>query len=317
MPLINFLKSTFQEFGRDKGSQLAAAFAYTGVFALAPLLIVVISVAGIIFGQRAAEGQLFANFSDVVGPKTADSVQRAIAHSHASSHSGLALVIGIIGSLLAASALTSQLQNAFDAIFAVVPDEGGGIKRFLYVKAKNVVVMIIGSAIVAVSIVVTSLLSAAGTSLANHLGTPAGTLEIINLVASLLVYIIFLYIVYRVLPDVKLPRRVVLSAAFIVGLLFLLGKIVLGWVIGHNSTASAYGAAASLITLLLWFYYTGQILFIGAEGIKVYVGRHDMSLKSKRYTARQKTVNIKAKNDLAGDAVEKFSRGFTKKVRGK
>lgn len=316
MSLFKFLKTTFQEFSRDKGSQLAAAFAYSGIFALAPALLVVISVTGIIFGEKAAQGQLFSNLTDIVGSNTAGAVQRAIAHTHQSSHSGLALILGAVGSLLAASAITTQLQHAFDVIFAVTPVEGGGWKRFLYVKAKNIVILIIGSLIVVASIVVTSLLAAAGASLATRTGLPAGTLEVINTLASLAVFIIFFYVVYRVLPDVKLPRKVVLSAAVVVGLLFLIGKVILGWVIGHNGTASAYGAAASLVTLLLWFYYTGQLLFIGAEGIKVYANEHELKFRSKLYTARQKTINIKAKNDLGGEAVEKFSRGFTKKRRG-
>jgi membrane protein len=315
MSIFNFVKSTFGEFGKDKGGQLSAAFAYTGVFALAPALIVVLSIAGIIYGQKAAEGQLFANFSDVVGPTTAASVQHAIAHTHQSTHSSLALIVGIVGSIVAASALAAQLQSSFDTIFDVVPEEGGGVKRFLYTKAKNVLLLIIGSAIVAMSIIATSLLAAAGAKLANHLDMPPGTLQVINILASFVVFVIFLYAVYRALPDIKLPRLVVLNAALLIGLLFLIGKLILGWVIGHNGTASAYGAAASLITLLLWFYYTGQILYLGAEGMKVYAADREIALSAKHYSAKQKTLSVKAKNDLKGKSVEKFARGFTKKVR--
>jgi len=315
MSTFKFIKTTLEELGRDRGSLLAAAFAYTGIFALIPAMIVVISIAGIVYGQKAAEGQLFSNFTDIVGSSTGSTVQHAIAHVHQSSHSTLALAIGVTGSLIAASALTSQLRSSFDIIFSVVPEEGGGIKRMVYEKVKNVLILVIGSLFVAASVVATSLLSAAGAKLAAHIGTPAGTLQAINLLASFISFIIFLYVVYRVFPDVKLPRKVVFTAAVLVGVLFLIGKLVLGWVIGHNGTASAYGTAASLITLLLWFYYTGEILFIGAEGIKVYANSHELKFHTKSRSARQKTINIKAKNDLAGEAVEKFARGFTKQNR--
>jgi membrane protein len=316
MPLFNFVKKTFQEFSDDKGSQLSAALAYTGIFALAPLLIVIISVAGWLFGQKAAEGTLFSNLTDIVGPRTADSIQHAIAHTYQSRHSAIAFVLGLIGSLLAAGALTGQLQNAFDVIFGVVPDPRGGLKRMIYVRFKNAVTLVGGSLVVAASVLVTAVLSAAGSSLSNRLGMPRATLQVINILASLLVFIVLLYLIYRVLPDVRLPKPVVWWAAVVVGLLFLIGKIILGWVIGRNGTASAYGTAASLVTLLLWFYYTGQILLIGAEGMKVYADNRGMQYRSKRYTLKQKTINIKAKNDLSGRMVEKFARGFTKKNRG-
>jgi membrane protein len=316
MRLIRYIKQVFEAFSADKGSQLSAALAYTGVFALAPLLIVIISVAGFLFGQKAAEGTLFANLTDVVGPKTADVIQHAIAHTYQSSHSGLAFAIGLIGSLLAAGALTAQLQNSFDTIFAVVPDPAGGIKRLIYTRIKNAITLVIGSLIVAASVILTAILSAAGARLGDHIGMPPGTLQVINILASLLVFIGLLYLIYRIIPDVRMPKAIVWWTAAIVGLLFLVGKVILGWVIGQNGTASAYGAAASLVTLLLWFYYTGQILLIGAEGMKVYANNHDIVYTSKRYTLKQKTINIKTKNNLAGRSTEKFARGFTKKIRG-
>lgn len=316
MALFRFLKRVVQEFSADKGSQLAAALAYTGIFALAPLLLAIISIAGLLFGQRAVEGTLFTNLNGVVGPNTANSIQLAIAKTQGSQNSGLALLVGIVGSLIAAAALTSQLQNAFDRVFAVVPDPAGGFRRMIYVKLKNILVLISGSLIVAASIALTAILTALGSSASTSLGMPKATLQVINLLGSFAVFILILYLIYRVVPDIKMPRKIVLWTAVITGLLFLVGKIILGWVIGHNSTASAYGAAASIITLLLWFYYTSQIMLIGAEGMKVYANTHKVIYKPKRYTLKQKTVNITAKNDLPHLAAEKFARGFTRKNRG-
>jgi membrane protein len=315
MPLFNFVKKTVEQFGEDKGSQLAAALAYTGVFALAPLFVVIISIAGLLFGQRAVEGRLFSNLADIVGAPAAASIQHAIAHTQQSGHSLLGLVVGIVAALLAAAALTGQLQSAFDTVFAVVPDPRAGIKRIVYVKLKNAILLIVGSLIVAASVVATAVLAAVGTNVSNRLGMPKATLQIINLLASYVVFVVVLYLIYRVLPNIKMPRSIVFWTSAMVGVLFLIGKIILGWVIGHNGTASAFGAAASVITLLLWFYYTGQILLIGAEGMKVYANKKGIQYKSKAYTLKQKTINISAKNDLRGQAAEKFARGFTRKIR--
>jgi membrane protein len=197
----------------------------------------------------------------------------------------------------------------------VVPDPKAGWRALIYTKVKNAVVLIAGSLVLAVSVLVSALISGLGERLQNHLGMPGATLHVLDTVVSLAVFILILYLIYRVLPDVKLPRKVVFWASMVVGLLFLAGKLVLGVVIGHNGTASAYGTAASLITLLLWFYYSGQILFLGAEGMKVYLNNRGYVYKSKKYTLRQKTINIQAKNNLQGAAAERFAHGFTKKIR--
>ena len=317
MPLLRFLKQVIDEFGRDKAGQLSAALAYTSIFAIAPMLLVVISVIGVFFGEKAVQGQLFGHLQDYVGANSAATIQSAIVHIHNSQHNGIALVLGLVGTILAAAALTNQLQNAFDVIFSVVPDPAAGFKQAIYIKLKNAVVLIAGSLVMAISILVSALITGLGHRLQDQLGIPSATLQVINLIASLGVFVLMLYLLYKVLPDVKLPRKVVFWVAVVVGLLFLVGKIVLGVVIGRNGTATAYGAAASLITLLLWFYYTGQILFVGAEGIKVYLNNRGYIYRPKKYTLRQKTINITAKNNLQGQATERFAHGFTKKVRSR
>jgi membrane protein len=315
MPLIRYLKQILDESGRDKIGTLSAALAYTGIFAITPLLLLVISVVGFFFGEKAVSGELFGQLQSIVGPNAAKTIQDAIIHTHASQHSGLAFIIGLVGTLLAAAALTGQLRFVFDTIFAAAPDPKAGFRQLVITKIKNAATLIAGSLVVALSVLVSALISSVGQYLQAKWGTPELTLQLINIGASLAIFIMMLYLIYRVLPDVVLPRKVVFFAAVVIGLLFLGGKIVLGVVIGHNGTASAYGAAASLITLLLWFYYTGQILFMGAEGIKVYLNNRGHIYKSKRYALRQKTVNLYAKNNLAGQSTEAFAYGFTKKIR--
>src|SRR4051812_30855844 len=121
MPLFNYFKQVFGEFGKDKVGTLSAALSYTALFAIAPVILVVISVVGFFFGEKAVQGRIFTSLSDIIGPNAAHTLQNAIVHTHHSSHGTLAFTVGFIGTVLAAAALTNQLQNAFDTVFAVVP----------------------------------------------------------------------------------------------------------------------------------------------------------------------------------------------------
>ena len=317
MPLLRYLKQVVDELGKDKAGTLSAALSYTAIFAIAPMLLLVISITGFFFGDKAVSGQLFSQIQTAVGPSAAKTIQDAIIHTHNSQHSFLAFALGLFGTLLAAAALTGQLRSAFDVIFSVVPDPAAGIWQNIYAKVKNAVVLILGSLVVVISMLASALITGLGNSLQDSLGVPEATLQIINIGASLAVFVLMLYLIYRVLPDVRLPRKVVFYASVVIALLFLLGKVVLGVIIGRNGTASAYGAAASLITLLLWFYYSGQILFIGSEGIKVYLNNRDHIYKSKRFTLNQKTINITSKDNLKGRSADGFARGFRKNARTK
>lgn len=312
MPLIKFLKQVFQNFSEDKVGQLSAAFAYVAVFSIGPLLLVLISILSLVFGEKAAQGQLYAQLADVVGPSTAKTLQDVVAHSHQSG-SGPALMIGIIGVLLAATALTNQLQVAFNTIFKIVPDPAsGGWKRTVYVKLKNVVITLLAGVAVAASVIISALINGLGDSLNRYFSVPPIGLEIINNLGSLVVFTVVLYLIYRVVPDAQIPRKVVIITSLIVSLLFLAGKIVLGIIIGRNGTAGAYGAAASLVTLLLWVYYSAQILLLGAEGMKVYAFKNSLVYRPKKHNLKRDTIHIDH-HGLPGRLTEAFTRGYRKK----
>jgi membrane protein len=168
------------------------------------------------------------------------------------------LIVGLAGVLLGAAAMTNQLQNSFDQIFGVVPDPKAGIKRTIYVKGKNILLVMAGGVIITASVIVSTLAAGLGHKAQDSLGLPAVSLELFNDLVSALIFIGLLYLIYRVLPDVAIPRKAALAAASVVALLFLVGKIALAFIIGRNGTASAYGAAASLVTLMLWVYYSGD-----------------------------------------------------------
>jgi membrane protein len=304
--MFKFLKTVFSEYSKDKCGQLAAAFAYVAVFSVGPLLLVLVSIVGFVYGKKAASGELYSQISGVVGPDTAKALQNLVAHTSHTRTGVTALVFGIVGLLLGAIGMTSQLQNAFDVILRAVPDPGAGIKFTIYTKFKNIFVVILAGFVAVVSAVISALIA--------RLGKGAG-LELLDAGASLMVFIWILYLIYRFLPDVYIPRGLALKASAAVSVLFLAGKVILGFIIGRNGTASAYGAAASLVVLLLWFYYTAQILLLGAEGVKVYGDNHKLVLPAKRYAVKLKELDVHAKKDLRGRLLEAFARGYKNKSR--
>lgn len=304
--MLDFVKRVFAEFGQDKAGQMSAAFAYVAVFAIGPLLLVLVSIVGFIYGRQAASGRLFDQLSGAVGPDTARSLQNLVANTGHTGSGVLALVFGIIGLLLAATGLTAQLQNSFDTVLRAVPDPKAGIKFTIYTKFKNIFMVMLASVVAVVSVVASALIAGFGKGIG---------LQLINVLVSWAVFIIVLYLLYRVLPDVSVPRLLALKTAAAVSLLFLIGKIILGFVIGRNGTAGAYGAAASLVVLLLWFYYTAQILILGAEGMKVYAENRGLYLPPKRFAVKLKELDVLQKHDFRGRLLAAFARGYKTKSR--
>jgi membrane protein len=313
--LLRFCKKIFSEFGEDKAGTLSAAFAYIAIFSIGPLLLVLISIVGFVYGEKAASGQLFAQLSDIVGADAAKSIQNAIAHTHNNGGGIIAFIIGLLGTLLAAIGLSNNLQNSFDIIFRAVPDPKAGIKRTAYTKVKNLFLLGGTGLVVIISVVLSTLVSALGRRVRDHFGVPAIAIETLNTGISLLIFIAILYLIYKVLPDVDIPRKIILTASATISLLFIAGKVVLGFIIGRNATASAYGAAASIIVLLLWFYYTAQILLLGAEGIKVYGENKAIVYKPKKYTLKRYTLNIDTRKSFTSRIAAAFALGFNKKSK--
>lgn len=311
MNVVQLAKQIIKAFGKDKVGQLSAAASYSTIFSLGPLLLVLLTVIGFIYGVKATQGQLYAQLTGIVGKSTASTLQTVVAHSYTSKNGVLALVIGVVGIILGATGVTSQLQSGFNSILEVVPDPKGGIKRTIYVKLKNVVLILVCGLLVAASLVVSSLIFGFGRRLNYPFGLSPQALEVGNNILGVVIFALLVFLIYRTLPDVKIPRRIVLSAAAIVALLFVIGKLVLGIIIARNGTASAYGAAAALVSLLLWIYYSSEIMFLGAEIIKVYGYTHSLAYEPKRLSLKRTTLTIDSKK-RRGTLIEAWHRGFKK-----
>ncbi|HXW01096.1 MAG TPA: YihY/virulence factor BrkB family protein [Anaerolineae bacterium] len=268
------LKETFSEWSEDKASRLAAALAYYTVFALAPLLIIVIAVAGLVFGQEAARGELVTQIQGLVGQEGAQLIETMIESASKPTSGIIATTIAIATILFGASGLFGQLQDALNTIWEVPPKPERGILGMVKDRFLSFTMVLGIGFLLLVSLIISAALSALDPYLTDLLPGSIYLIKILNLVISFGLITLLFALIYKILPDVEIAWSDVWIGAAVTSLLFNLGKFVIGVYLGNSSAGSAYGAAGSLVVLLLWVYYSAQILLFGAEFTQVYAKRY-------------------------------------------
>lgn len=273
--IFALLKETVSEWNKDKASRLAAALAYYTVFSLSPLLIIVIAIAGAVFGEEAVRGEIVGQIQGLVGKEGAEFIQAAIANaSKPQAGGGFASLISIGVLLFGASGLFAQLQDALNTIWEVQPDPKQGVASFIRSRFLSFSMVLGIGFLLLVSLVLSAGLSAVVSYLSHLLPEVASLLQVANYILSFVVTTVLFGLIYKFLPDVKITWSDVLIGAAITSLLFALGRYLLGLYLGNSSFGSSYGAAGSLVVILAWVYYAAQILFFGAEFTQVYARRY-------------------------------------------
>jgi membrane protein len=271
---IHLLKDTFHEWNEDKAPRLGAALAYYSVFSIGPLLVIAIAVAGLIFGREAAQGEVVDEIKGTVGEPVARALQQMLANASDPGWGTAAALLGIITLLFGASGVFGQLQDALNTIWKVEPKPGRGIWGIVQDRFLSLTMVLGTGFLLLVSLVITAALSALNTSLSSSLPGGAYLWQPINLIVSYGVVTLLFAMIYRFLPDAQVAWRDVWIGAGITAVLFTVGKFLLGWYLGQGSVTSAYGAAGSLVVILLWVYYSSQILLFGAEFTRVYAEQY-------------------------------------------
>jgi membrane protein len=266
-------KQTFSEWSHDKGGRLGAALSYYTVFSLAPLLLVVISIAGLVFGRAAAEGSLFGQLAGLVGADTAELIQAAVAKAHNPKGGVLGAAIGVVVLLVGATGVVIELQGALDTVWKVEPKPNRGLWRLVRTRLLSVAMILALGFLLLVSLVVSAALSALSGWFRHLVGDVAVLGWVVDAVVALAVISTLIAMIYKVLPDAKVAWRDVWVGAVATAILFMIGKSLIGLYIGRSSVGSAFGAAGSLAVLLVWIYYSAQIVLLGAEFTRVYANR--------------------------------------------
>jgi membrane protein len=268
---VRLAKETYAEWKGDNVPVLAAALAYYTVFSLAPLLIIAIAIARAVFGEDVARGELVSQFQGLVGKEGAEAIQAMIENANKPGSGGVfATFAGSILLMLGASGVFGQLQLALNTIWEVQPKPGLGIRGFLASRFLSFTMVLVIGFLLLVSLMLSSILVAAGNSLNSLMPGLPILGQTLNFLISFVVITVLFAAIYKYLPDVRIPWNNLWTGAAVTAVLFNIGKTAIGVYLGNSSIGSAYGAAGSLVVVLIWIFYSAQILLIGAEFTQVY-----------------------------------------------
>ncbi len=273
---------SFNGWLEDRALRFSAALAYYSIFAMAPLVIIAISVAGLLFGEEAARGQVYQQLDWLLGAKGAAEIQTLIQASSDTSKSLVATAIGILTLLIGASGVFGQLKDALNTIWGVMLKPGGGIKGALkeYLLSFSMVLGV--GFLLIISLLLSAVLQAINNFMIGYLPIPSFVTPL-SLAVSFVVLVLLFGLIFKMLPDVLINWSDVWIGATVTALLFTAGKFLISLYLGTSSIASSFGAAGALILILVWVYYSTTIFLLGAEFTKVYASRYGSGIRPSRH----------------------------------
>jgi membrane protein len=262
--VVYLAKTTIREWLDDKALRLGAALSYYTIFSIAPLLLIVIAIAGLAFGNDVARTQILNQLQELLGPEAGRAIGEMLQNASKPETGILASIVGFLTLLFGATGVVGQLQDALNTIWEV-KEKKSGIKGIFLGRILSLAMILAIGFLLLVSLVI----SAALTALSDTFGTGA-ILRALHLIVSIGVVTVLFAMIFKYLPDKEVKWRNVWIGAAVTSVLFTIGKVLVGMYLAKSSVASGYGAAGSLVIILLWVYYNSQILFIGAEFTQVY-----------------------------------------------
>ncbi len=265
-------KDTVYGYIEDDAMSRGAAVAYYTVFSIAPLLLIATAIAGIFFGEKAVEGAIAEQLEGLVGRPSAEAVQAMVKGAANTTKGTVATVISVVTLLLTASGVFAELQSALNVIWKAPPPQGDTFTRLVVARALAIGLVAATGFLLLVSLVVSAALTAVATWIGGLMPELTKLLSVANFAVSFLMVTLLFGAIYKILPDRQLRWRDVAVGAAVTALLFTVGKTLIGWYIGGAGIASAYGAAGSLMVLLVWVFYSTQIFLLGAEFTKAWAG---------------------------------------------
>ena len=267
-----YLKETFNDYIDDNALSRGASISYYTVLSIGPLLVICIAVAGLVFGQEAAQGAIVGQLQGLMGDQAAQVIQSAIKSAGNKSSGIIATVIGVVTLLITSTGAFGELQSTLNFIWKVEPK--GGVTGMIKARAASLGLVATLGFLLVVSLVISAALHALGDFLNGFLPGVALLLQVANLVVSFLIVSALFAAVYKILPDRQLGWKDVAVGALATSFMFTVGKTLIGMYIGSSTMGSSYGAASALVIVLVWIYYSSQIFLLGAEFTKVWASHH-------------------------------------------
>lgn len=269
--VLRILWTAFKQWITAGVGRMGASLAYYTLFAITPMLLIVIAIAGSVYGEEAVRGELVGQIDQVIGPNGAELVESLLRNARQGDRSTLATILGAITFLLGATGAFIQLQNALNEIWRVKSRPGNDIVRFLLDRARSFGMIVGLGFILLVSLVIDAGISAAYSWAGGYLPGVPWILDGLNTLFGLAVITVVFALVYRILPDVELTWGDVWLGAVITAVLFAIGKRLIGLYLGQATPASAYGAAGSVVIIMVWVWFSAQVVLLGANITRVAV----------------------------------------------
>ena len=291
--LWTVLKDSFKGFGNDKVTKLSGSLAYYTVFSMGPLLVVIISLCSIFLGHEAAEGKIFSQLNTFVGQDTALQLQQIIKNASIEGKGHFAAVIGIITLLIGATTVFADIQDSINKIWGIKPKPKKGWLKMLQNRFLSFSVIASLGFLLLVSLGISTIIEAFISSFrAKYPDVAVVFVYILNLLLTLGITALIFAVIFKVLPDAQIKWRDVMAGAIATAILFMLGKFGISFYIGKTNVGSTYGAAGSLVILLLWVYYSSIILYFGAEFTKAYAIQFGAPIHPNEYAVTTKQVEV-------------------------
>lgn len=292
------LSDTIDQFYSDNAPRLGASVAFYTMLSLAPLLVVAIGVAGFVFGAEAARGQIFWQIRDLVGAKGAEAIERMVQNASKPSGGILPATIGLATLFFGATSAVAELRAAMNLIWNVPVAQTSGIRSLIGLLRERFFsfTLVVGVGfLLLVSLLVNAGLAAAGRFFDQWISMPEAALQFTSSLISFIVITLLFALIYKVLPDLTIEWQDVLLGAAVTSMMFTIGKLAIGLYLGKTALASTYGAAGSLVIVLVWVYYSVQVFFLGAAFTHVYATTYGCGtqLKVKRLILGSRDVPVK------------------------
>ncbi|WP_290821354.1 YihY/virulence factor BrkB family protein [Flavobacterium sp.] len=303
--LWDVIHSTFSEFGEHKIMKKSASLAYTTVFSMAPLLMVLLYVVGLFWGTNAIEGEIFYQIKDFLGEKAAIQLQEMIKNIAISNKSGFPALIGIVTLLIGATSVFAEIQDSINSIWGIRLKKRSSF--WLYFKSRLLSFGVIGSLgfILLASLGLSAILDSLNQKLFAHFSEAAVyTVYIGQTLVTLTVITLLFAVIFKILPDANITWKQVRVSSITTALLFMFGKFLISFYISQSSLGTIYGAAGSLVIIMVWVYYSSVILYLGALFAKCYAIEFGSSIKPSKYAEIIHVVELKLEATTLQDAKE-------------
>ncbi len=296
MKILKYTKQVFKEFSADNIFKYSASLSYYTVFSIAPLLIIVITMSSFFFGREAVQGELYGNLNELIGSVAAIQIQDIIKNTHLTGNSFFASVVSVIILLIASTTVFGEIQDSLNKIWGLRIKARKVWWKLILTRLLSFSLIISLGVILIMSVILNAIISGFG-DLIDRFFNISSTyfIEIADYGLGFLVSVLLFSLLFKILPDAKIRWKDVLIGGFVTALFFTLGKFAISFYLSKSNLASVYGAAGSIIILMLWVYYSSIILYLGAEFTKVYAKLYGGKIQPNEYAEWIKIEEKKAK----------------------